>query len=214
MKIKKMKINELLENKSIEELDVIDVSALNESVSVPLEDIETTTATAVETTDTPSAAAVEYLPLTGGTLAGNLNVLGALLVKAIEIANEVHKEQTDKGGTNYIEHPMRVSRDCKTIDAKIVAILHDTIEDGDITPHYLLDIGFSQDIVDAIISVTKKQKENYVDFILRAKNNPIGREVKIWAIIDNMDLSRLKRVTSKDITRLTKYREALKVLIS
>lgn len=137
-----------------------------------------------------------------------------LLAKAIDIAREAHQGQVDKSGADYIEHPIRVAEGCKTADTKMVAMLHDTIEDSYITPAYLLDAGFPQHIVDAVISVTKKHGEDYMSFIRRVRNNLMGRNVKIYDILDNLDLKRLEVVTLKDVERSEKYLKALKVLIS
>ncbi len=136
-----------------------------------------------------------------------------LLIKAISIAEEAHKGQVDKAGMDYILHPCRVMECCKTIDEKIVAILHDTIEDTYITPAILINTGFPIYIVDAVLSVTKKQGEEYLDFILRSKADKIGRMVKIQDLLDNMNLNRLSGIVGKDIERLNKYIEALRLLI-
>ncbi len=88
-------------------------------------------------------------------------------------------------------HPLRVAEKCSTTSEKIVAILHDTIEDGDISPEYLLHQGCSKQIVDAVLSVTKQKGEDYEDFVKRAAMNPIGRVVKLRDIEDNMDIRRL-----------------------
>lgn len=132
--------------------------------------------------------------------------------KATEIAIKAHKGQVDKGGNSYIFHPLRVEAKCGSIESKIVALLHDTIEDGDIAAEYLLLVGFPQNIVDAVLSVTRKDGENYFEFIKRCKNNPIGRVVKIHDLEDNMDITRLKELTERDIERLKKYHKALKIL--
>lgn len=94
----------------------------------------------------------------------------------------------------------------------MVALLHDTIEDGDITADYLLMQGFPREIVDAILSVSRNKDEDYFDFILRCKANPIGCRVKIADLKDNMDITRLKELTEKDINRLKKYHKAYKML--
>ena len=72
--------------------------------------------------------------------------------------------------------------------------------------------GFSKDIVDAIISVTRNQDEDYFDFIQRSKENSIGRIVKIYDLEDNMDVTRLNELTEKDIERLKKYHRAYNIL--
>lgn len=136
-----------------------------------------------------------------------------LLKMAIKIATSAHSGQKDKGGNDYIEHPKRVANNCKSIDEKIVAILHDTIEDTNITAGYLLSEGFPQNIVDAILSVTKREEESYDDFVIRAGQNQIGKIVKLNDLLDNMDLSRITNVTEKDKLRLKKYINAIRLLI-
>lgn len=93
---------------------------------------------------------------------------------------------------------------CQTI----VALLHDTIEDTEVSPEDLLSKGFSQEIVDAILSVTKRKGENYEDFVARAKQNPIGRIVKIHDLEDNMDIRRLDTLNDESVVRLRKYLKA------
>ena len=132
--------------------------------------------------------------------------------KAMQIAEKVHSHQVDKGGNPYISHPVRVEMMCSRQEDKLVALLHDTVEDGDIASEYLLMVGFPPEIVDAILSVSRKRGEDYFDFIQRCKANPIGRRVKIADLKDNMDITRLNELTEKDIERLKKYRKAYKIL--
>lgn len=132
--------------------------------------------------------------------------------KAMQIAIKVHRGQLDKGGNDYINHPVRVERRCTCQEDRLVALLHDTIEDGDITADYLLMQGFPREIVDAVLSVSRNKDEDYFDFILRCKENPIGRVVKIFDLVDNMDITRLKELTHKDIERLKKYHKAYNIL--
>lgn len=136
----------------------------------------------------------------------------SLLEKALSIATKAHEGQTDKAGAPYIFHPIRVANRCSNNDERIVALLHDTIEDTDITPEYLLSEGFPRSIVDAIISVTRNAEESYEDFVKRSRLNPIGRQVKLHDLEDNMDITRLNELTEKDITRLNKYLKAYKYL--
>lgn len=136
-----------------------------------------------------------------------------LLKKALAIATKVHEGQTDKAGVLYILHPIRVSNRCRTDEERIVAILHDTIEDTDVTPDYLLSEGFPKNIVEAVLSVTHNEGESYEDFVIRSKQNPIGRQVKIHDLEDNMDITRLHSLSEKDLERLNKYLKAYRVLI-
>jgi (p)ppGpp synthase/HD superfamily hydrolase len=136
-----------------------------------------------------------------------------LLEKAALICITNHAEQTDKAGQAYFQHPMRVALRCATTEQKIVALLHDTIEDTPVTPEYLLEHGFSQTIVDAILSVTKRDGESYEDFVKRAAENPIGRAVKLHDLEDNLNVFRLAEVTAEDAQRLTKYLAAYRFLM-
>lgn len=138
--------------------------------------------------------------------------MNKLLEKALNLATRAHKGQTDKSGAPYIFHSIRVANRCSTDEERIVALLHDTIEDTDITPEYLLSEGFPQSIVDAVLSVTRNEEENYEDFVKRSHLNPIGRQVKLHDLEDNMDITRLNELTEKDIARLNKYLKAYKYL--
>ncbi len=135
------------------------------------------------------------------------------LQRALEIAIEAHKGSKDKGGNNYILHPLRVMLSMNTYDEMIVAVLHDVIEDTRWSFEDLEKEGFSNKIILGLRSVTKKSdKEKYENFIQRAKRNDLGRKVKISDIRDNLDVSRLKLITEKDKNRLKKYEGALKIL--
>ncbi len=137
-----------------------------------------------------------------------------LLLKAHEICTQAHLGQTDKAGMPYHLHPERVAARCATDAEAIVALLHDTIEDTYITPDSLLSQGFPQEIVDAILSVTKRPGETYEQFALRAKQNPIGRMVKIHDLEDNLHIRRLPALTPDDFPRLQKYLHAYHLLRS
>lgn len=133
---------------------------------------------------------------------------------AFEVAEKAHSGQKDKAGRAYIEHPKRVADKCDTSEERIVALLHDTIEDSEITPEYLTDAGFPDEIVDAVLSVTKREGESYEDFIRRAGQNPIGRQVKLYDLEDNLDILRLESISERDIERLNKYMRAYRYISS
>lgn len=116
-----------------------------------------------------------------------------------------HAGQMDKAGKAYFLHPMRVAVACATDEQRIVAMLHDVLEDTDVTVKDLLEEGFPQEIVEAVLSVTRHQGESYEDFIERCALNPIGRVVKLRDLEDNMNLLRLSKIETKDIDRLSRY---------
>ena len=134
-----------------------------------------------------------------------------LLNKAIKIANRAHKGQTDKFGTPYIGHIIRVMNYGKTYDEKIVGVLHDVIEDcPEITYEYLLQEGFSNEIVFAIECLTKNPADqDYTEFVKQTERSPLAIAVKLNDLRDNMDLTRFtKPLTERDFKRLNKYLNA------
>ena len=135
-----------------------------------------------------------------------------LYEKALQIARVAHAGQRDKAGADYILHPLRVAASCATAEAKVVALLHDTIEDTPVTADYLRQQGFPEEIVEAVLSVTRREGESYEQYILRAAQNPLGREVKIADLEDNMDLRRLPEITAADVARTGKYLRAWRLL--
>lgn len=131
---------------------------------------------------------------------------------ALKIAIKAHEGQKDKAGREYIMHPIRVAERCKSAKGKIVALLHDTIEDTEVTPASLKELGFPEEIIEGILSVTKREGESYEDFVRRAAMNPLGKEVKQADLEDNMDIRRLKEITDEDADRLRKYLSAWQYL--
>ncbi|WP_394662873.1 HD domain-containing protein [uncultured Sphingomonas sp.] len=130
------------------------------------------------------------------------------LDEAIILATQAHAGQLDKGGAPYILHPLRVMMAMTTEQERIVAVLHDVIEDSDYT---LADIAsqFGDDAADDVEALTRRSDETYEAFIRRCSCNPRVCRVKLADVIDNMDLSRLGREpTSHDIERRARYERA------
>ena len=145
------------------------------------------------------------------------------LQRAIEIAVDAHKTDIDKGGNPYILHPLRLMMQMDTEDEKIVAVLHDVVEDHG--EQWSMDKikaeGFPTSVIRGLESVTKMPEEEsdasddvYFSFVRRAAADPIGRKVKFADIKDNLDITRLGRdITEKDVARIRKYKKALDILI-
>lgn len=133
--------------------------------------------------------------------------------RAIEIATEAHRGQLDKAGCDYIEHPLRVMAAGKSLDEKIVGVLHDVVEDTNWTFEDLAAEGFSAEVIEALRCVTKlSESEPYDKFIARVKRNPLAVAVKLNDLSDNMDIRRLPYLSDKDIKRLKRYLKAYKQL--
>ena len=132
--------------------------------------------------------------------------------RAAEIAKEAHAGQVDKAGEPYINHPWRVASKLSG-DEGIVALLHDVVEDSEWTLDRLRAEGFSETVLDAIDAVTRRKGEDYFDFIRRARDNEIGRVVKIHDLFDNLAPERLAKLSPADRAKAEhKYYEALSVL--
>lgn len=133
---------------------------------------------------------------------------------ALELAVEKHKNQTDKAGNPYILHPLHVMENVNSKEGKIVAILHDIIEDTDITEDYLFKIGLSKRIVDAVVALTRSEDIDYQEYIKNLSSNPLAKEVKLADLEHNMDLKRLPTLEEKDLERNRKYQIAYHYLIN
>jgi hypothetical protein len=137
----------------------------------------------------------------------------ATLERAIEIAVQAHKGVLDKSGAPYILHPLRLMFAVDELEAKIVAVLHDVVEDSKPPNRWGMEKlraeGFSASVLDAIDCVSARPDETYEAFIGRILPNPIARQVKKADILDNMNLVRLgHEITEKDVVRLQKYQRA------
>lgn len=136
------------------------------------------------------------------------------LERAIAIAATAHEGQVDKGGAPYILHPLKVMLRVNTLEERIVAVLHDVVEDCGVSLDDLRKEGFSETVLTAIASVTKAPGESYEAFVERAAKNPIGRVVKLADLEENSDLSRIAQPSWEDLERVEKYRRAMGVLRS
>ena len=131
-----------------------------------------------------------------------------MLEKAIHLAVEAHSGQRDKAGDPYILHPLRMMLTLDTPAEKMVAVLHDVVEDTPWTLDGLRSQGFSEEIVEAVACLTKQDGESYEDFIERAAGHSIARRVKLADLEDNMDVRRLDTVTNEDQERFARYLKA------
>lgn len=133
--------------------------------------------------------------------------------KAMIIAYNAHKNQVDKSGVPYIYHPIHVAEQMDTEVECIVALLHDVVEDTDVTFEQLKS-EFPSEIIDILKLLTKTKDIDYCEYINKVKENTVARKVKIADIEHNLDRSRLDIITDKDIKREEKYKNALSILMS
>lgn len=144
----------------------------------------------------------------------NLEIKQGTLERAIEIAARTHAGQVDKGGAPYILHPLRVMLRVAPGAQQIVAVLHDVVEDSEVTFEDLEREGFSAEVISGLRAVTKIEGESYEDFVARAALDPVGKAVKLADLMENSDLSRIAEPSQKDLERVAKYGRAIEYLMA
>lgn len=136
-----------------------------------------------------------------------------LLEVAKQLAHNKHANQVDQAGAPYILHIQRVVAGVQSNDAKIVAWLHDILEDTDTSISDLKALTFPMYIIDAVLALTKQPSESRLDAALRTQQNRLATEVKLADLADNMDLSRLSQITHKDLMRYQEYQHVQALLM-
>ena len=136
----------------------------------------------------------------------------ATLERAIELAVKAHFGQLDKAGMPYILHPLWLMYQFETLEMMITAVLHDTIEDSELSLADLRREGFSAPIIEAVDALTHRASESYDAYLQRVQENAIARRVKLADLEHNMDLRRIDQVTHADLKRLEKYHKARQFL--
>ncbi len=138
-----------------------------------------------------------------------------MIISSMNLINKYFSDKRDKGGNPYKDHLMYVMNHVDTTEEKVVGLLHDIIEDTSVTEGQLIQCGIPKKLVDTIIILTKSPDETYDKYIKRIidSKNQIAINVKIADLENNMDFSRLKIITSKDLVRKSKYKRAYAKLI-
>ena len=132
--------------------------------------------------------------------------------KAMKFAYEKHSGQLDRAGLPYIFHPFHLAEQMNDEDSVVVALLHDVVEDTDTTFDDLESMGFSDRVIAAIKLLTRQDTTDYFEYVKKISTDPIATKVKIVDLDHNSDLSRLKKVSEKDIARVEKYKKCLEFL--
>jgi (p)ppGpp synthase/HD superfamily hydrolase len=135
-----------------------------------------------------------------------------LTKKAMRFCYEAHKDQYDKGGIPYVFHSLHIAEQLRSEEAICVALLHDVVEDTEYTIDDVRNLGFPDEIVDAVSCITKPKGMPYMDYIRIVKTNPLATEVKLLDLEHNMDASRLDVRDEKTERRIEKYKNAKKIL--
>ena len=132
--------------------------------------------------------------------------------KAMKLCFSAHRDQVDKSGLPYVFHPFHLAEQMEDEDTTIVALLHDVVEDTEITFADLAQMGFSQQAIGAIQAMTHAEGVPYLEYVDQIKDNPIARRVKLADLRHNSDLSQLDQVDEKALERVKKYQAAIALL--
>lgn len=126
--------------------------------------------------------------------------------KALEIVTTLFENDLDKGGMPYILHLLYVYKHVSSEDEKVVGLLHDTLEDKEVTAEDLLDVGFSEKVVKDVVTLTRVKPIEYSDYIENMiRNGSVeALNVKLADLENNMDITRIKNPSVKDIERVKK----------
>ena len=132
--------------------------------------------------------------------------------KALKLSFEAHKDQKDKGGMPYVFHPFHLAEQMTSEDAVVVALLHDVVEDTDLSLDDIRARGFPKRVIEALALLAHDEATPYLDYVAKIKTNPLARAVKLADLEHNCDPSRLDKVEEKDKARVEKYQKALAFL--
>jgi (p)ppGpp synthase/HD superfamily hydrolase len=132
---------------------------------------------------------------------------GTMLAKALHLATNAHNGQFDKGGNPYILHPLKVMHYLKSQDEELqcIALLHDVIEDTQVTYADLGAEGFSLRVIEGVQALTKQRGYSYEHYKAQVMKNRDAMQVKMSDLRHNTDIRRLKGVREKDLQRMAKY---------
>lgn len=134
--------------------------------------------------------------------------------KALLTAYQAHLGQTDRSGLPYIFHPFHLAEQMDDEVSTAAALLHDVVEDTNLTLEDLAQAGFSPEVLEVVDLLTHDPAVSYMDYIQRIvhSQNPIAKKIKLADLKHNSDLSRLDTISPKDQERLQKYRQAAQML--
>lgn len=131
---------------------------------------------------------------------------------AIALAAQAHRGQKDKAGCPYIFHPFRLMLSMTSEAEQMAAVLHDVVEDTDVTLDDLQSQGYPAEVVESVALLTHADGVPYMEYVEAIKPHELARAVKIADLKDNMNLSRIAQPTAKDLARIEKYQKALELL--
>lgn len=137
----------------------------------------------------------------------------ATLEHALVIAALAHAGQRDKAGQPYILHPLRMMLKLETEQERMVALLHDVLEDTAVTLAELEEAGFSVEVLQAVQTLTRGPGESRMEAAQRAAQDPLALSVKLADNADNLNPKRIAEPQEEDLQRMREYRKVRRFLL-
>jgi len=130
---------------------------------------------------------------------------------ALKIAFDAHNGHSDHSGMPYILHPLHLAERVKGEAAVCAALLHDVVEDTELTFGDLAKAGVSDEVIDVLKLLTHDPAEPYADYIRRIKEsgNQTAIQIKLADLAHNSDMTRLEQPDDGDVRRFFKYLRAM-----
>ena len=137
-----------------------------------------------------------------------------LTKKALKLCFEAHKDQVDKTDMPYVFHPFHLAEQMDDEISTVCALLHDVVEDTDVTFENLLEMGFPKQVIEVLKLLTHESSVPYMDYVKNISFNPIATKVKIADLTHNSDMTRMKQTDIDEwaLKRAEKYRQAIALL--
>lgn len=135
-----------------------------------------------------------------------------LTKKAMKLCFEAHKEQVDKSGIPYVFHPFHLAEQMEDELSTVAALLHDVVEDTEYGLDDLREMGYPEQVLEALALLTHDDSVPYMEYVAKAKENPIAKAVKLADLRHNSDLTRLDHVDERALARVKKYSRAIELL--
>ena len=132
--------------------------------------------------------------------------------RALKLCFAAHEHQVDKSGIPYVFHPFHLAEQMKDEASTGTALLHDVVEDTDYTLEDLRQMGYPEQVLEALTLLTHDDGSPYLDYVARLRDNPIARQVKLADLRHNSDLSRLDQIDEAALRRVEKYQKAIRLL--
>jgi (p)ppGpp synthase/HD superfamily hydrolase len=137
-------------------------------------------------------------------------VTGGSVEDAIALALQAHRGQTyAETDQPFILHPLRVMLQFEDPLLQTVAVLHDVVEDTDMSLESLSRAGFRAEVISAVDALTRRPGEPYRLYVERVARDQIASRVKCADLAENLANNERDPAAPGNADRIRRYRAAL-----